>query len=93
MATTTAENVIKMNANNDVVTTPMLVKAIKITEDASGVATVSLRANADAAGGTIIYTATLAADDELFEGPLPIRANRGLALNLTGSATVFLYLD
>lgn len=86
MAVTRPANIVKMTANADTIAATVHTLAIKII-DGGGGSTVTLT---DPVGGATLYFATQTAAQEKFE-ELPLYAENGVTLALTGTATVYLY--
>lgn len=90
MAVTRAANVVKATADADVITGHLIIEGIKVVGGASGM-TVNLKKTDSS--GTIVYTATVAADSESFEDVNLKIHGSGLYVNVSaGGGTVYLYL-
>ena len=93
MAVVSAENVRTASANADVIPGRISTTFIKTTENAAGAATVKLRAGG-VVTGAVIYQTTLAANGETGEQvAIKSSGDKGLYVEITGSATVYLYTE
>lgn len=91
MAVTRAANVIKMTADNDSVAGPLRITGIKCVET-SGSAGATVLLKKGSTGGVVVYEARVAQSaDNWADVFLNVPAD-GLWLDITGAATVYLYV-
>ena len=86
MAVSRAENVVVMNADGDTVASPLTTSGIKIV--AAGAATARLRV--DSGSGEVMWESVQSGAGEQFE-QIKLISKQTAYLELTGSATVYIY--